>query len=223
MKIKIRAHLKNIALSLSLVVPVFFSSTAVLMADSLDDTIHSLQKEWAIANYKTAEDDLEKVFADLTSKAVNAVSANPDKAEPLIWNAIIVSTDAGKNGGLGALGKVKEARELLLKAEKINPEALNGSIYSSLGSLYYQVPGWPLGFGDDDQAEIYLKKALALNPDGIDSNYFYGDFLLDNDKYQEAKTYFEKALKAPARATRPLADEGRRAEIKEKLKTIERY
>jgi tetratricopeptide (TPR) repeat protein len=218
-----KSYLRNMALSITLVVPVFVASTALTMANNLDDTIHSLQKEWAIANYKTSEDDLEKAFETLTAKAVTAVNANPDKAEPLIWNANIVSSDAGKNGGLGALGKVKEARELLLKAEKINPNALDGSIYTSLGSLYYQVPGWPIGFGDDDQAEIYLKKALSINPNGIDSNYFYGDFLLDDSKYQEAKTYFEKALNAPPRATRPVADEGRRAEIKEKLKTIERY
>jgi Tfp pilus assembly protein PilF len=50
------------------------------------------------------------------------------------------------------------------------------------GALYYQVPGWPIGFGDKDKANELLKKALALNPDGIDPNYFYGDFLLKEKK-----------------------------------------
>lgn len=198
----------------------FFISITTLSAATLDETIHTLQKEWAIANYKTPEDGLEDAFEKLTIKAQEAVKTFPDKAEPLIWNAIVVSSDAGKNGGLSALGKVKEARKLLLAAEKINAKALNGSVYTSLGSLYYQVPGWPIGFGDDDEAEKYLKKALELNPDGLDSNYFYADFQLDQGNKDEAKKYFEKALKAPARQARPVADEGRHAEIAKKLKTL---
>ena len=192
-------------------------------SDNMLAALHSLQQQWALANYETAEDNLDKTFATLTQTAQDFVSQYPDHAEPLVWNAIIVSSDAGKTGGLGALGKVKEARKLLLKAEKINPLVLNGSIYTSLGSLYYQVPGWPIGFGDDEQAEKYLQKALTMNPEGIDSNYFYGDFLLEEGKYKEANEYLNKALKAPARPQRPLADKGRHGEIKAKLKKVESY
>ncbi|MDA1382172.1 hypothetical protein PCI56_27515 [Plesiomonas shigelloides subsp. oncorhynchi] len=53
---------------------------------------------------------------------------------------------------------VKEAKASLEKALKQNPNALDGSAYTSLGSLYYKVPGWPVGFGDDEQAERLLKK-----------------------------------------------------------------
>ena len=68
---------------------------------------------------------------------------------------------------------VCSSKNLLLQAEKIDSNALNGSIYTSLGSLYYKVPGWPIGFGDNSKALIYLKKALQINPNGIDANYFY--------------------------------------------------
>ncbi|MCU7939859.1 MAG: hypothetical protein KZQ64_00305 [gamma proteobacterium symbiont of Bathyaustriella thionipta] len=203
-----------------IILPALSLLTAAVSANSMDTAVQDLQKQWAIANYETAEADLDKTFTQLTEKAEQAVKDYPQKAEPLIWNAIIVSSDAGKTGGFGALGKVKKARKLLLEAEKINPDALHGSIYTSLGSLYYQVPGWPIGFGNDDKAEEYLKKALLLNPDGIDSNYFYGDFLLDQGKKEEASTYFNKALKAPARPQRPLADKGRQNEIQAKLKTM---
>jgi len=191
-----------------------------IYADSMDEAIHYLEKQWAIANYETADGDLEKAFAQLTQKAQQTVIKYPQKSAPLIWNAIIVSSDAGKNGGFSALGKAKKSRRLLLEAEKINPHALNGSLYTSLGSLYYQVPGWPIGFGDDEKAEKYLKKALSLNPDGIDPNYFYGDFLLDQGKKEEASVYFNKALNAPVRRNRPVADRGRKKEIQEKLQSI---
>ncbi len=48
---------------------------------------------------------------------------------------------------------------------------------------------------------------------GIDSNYFYGDYLAAQGKKQEAKVYLDKALKAAPRPGREVADAGRRNEI----------
>lgn len=191
-------------------------------AESMTQTLNKLQQDWAIANYQTEEAQLENVFETLNKNADNLIKAYPNQAEPLIWKAIILSTDAGKNGGLSALNKVNQARDALLAAEKINPEALDGSIYTSLGSLYYQVPGWPLAFGDDEKAKIYLEKALELNPDGIDSNYFYADYLLEQGDKTKAKVFFNQALNAPARVNRPLADKGRQAEIHQKLASLQK-
>ena len=173
-----------------------------------------IQHDWAVANYITPEDDQEEVFEKLVARARDLVKRYPGEAAPKVWLAITLSTDAGVNGGLGALGKVKEARKLLEAAENIEPEVLNGSVYTSLGSLYYQVPGWPIAFGNDEKAEMYLKKALRLNPRGIDPNYFYADYLLENDQPRKALEYLDKAMAAPARPDRPLADKGRREEVR---------
>ena len=75
------------------------------------------------------------------------------------------------------------------------------------------MPGWPIGFGSKERAEDYFKKSLALNPNGIDPNFFYGEYLLDAENYAEARVHLDKALKAPARPGRELADSGRRQEI----------
>jgi tetratricopeptide (TPR) repeat protein len=183
----------------------------------MGDEISKIQHAWALANYQTPESGQEQAFESLVAEARKLAEANPDSAEPKVWLAIVLSTDAGVTGGLGALGKVKEARRQLEAAEKINPDVLNGSIYTSLGSLYYQVPGWPIGFGDDEKAEQYLKKALAMNPNGIDPNYFYGDFMVEEGDYQQAVKYLEKAAAAPPRPGRTIADKGRQAEIQAKL------
>jgi len=127
---------------------------------------------------------------------------------------------AGAKGGLGALGLVKEAKAELETALRLDPQALDGSAYTSLGSLYYQVPGWPVGFGDDAQAEKLLKQALAINPGGIDPNYFYGDFLARQKRYAEARTALERALAAPDRPGRASADAGRRAEARRLLEQV---
>jgi len=202
-------------LKLMMLAPLLFFC-GLTQAD-MNSGLAEIQHAWAVANYQTAADDQELAFEKLVAEARKLAEAHPDSAEPKIWLAIVLSTDAGITGGLGALGKVKEARKQLEAAAKINPDALDGSIYTSLGSLYYQVPGWPIGFGDDEQAEQYLKQALALNPDGIDPNYFYGDFMLEEGNYQQAVSYLEKAAAAAPRSGRELADKGRKAEVHEKL------
>jgi len=193
---------------------VFLSSSA--LAD-LSTDIQKIQHDWAIANYDTAKDKQEEAFEALAKQAKEIADHYSDKAEPKVWLAIVLSTDAGVTGGLSALGKVKEARKLLEAAEAIDPDTLDGSVYTSLGSLYYKVPGWPIGFGNDKKADEYLKKALAVNPNGIDPNYFYGDFMLEEGKPDEAMRYLEKAMNAPPRPNRPLADSGRKQEIAAKL------
>ena len=130
-----------------------------------------------------------------------------------------MSTLAEKKGGIGALSLVNEAKLKLEKAERIDPTVLGGSVYASLGSLYAKVPGWPIGFGSDKKAEKYFKKALAINPDGLDINYFYAEFLAENDEEALALSHLEQALHAPKMVGRPLADEGRRKQAR-KLKEL---
>ena len=196
----------------SAIVALLFISTSSVQA-AMPEEIEKIQSAWAISKYQTSSDHQAAAFENLLASARKLTADYPDQAEPKVWLAICLSTDAGVNGGFSALGKVKEAKTLLDAAEKIDPKVLNGSVYTSLGSLYYQVPGWPIAFGNEEMAEKYLKKALAINPDGIDPNFFYGDFLLSEDHPKEALEYLKKAKAAPARRNRPVADAGRQSEI----------
>ena len=182
--------------------------------------LQNLQDRWAEINYQLPKEQRENAFASLSKQAQQAVAAEPNAAELQIWNGIILSTYAGAKGGLGALGLVKEAKASLEQGLALDPKALSGSAYTSLGSLYYQVPGWPVGFGDDEKAEVMLKQALAINPDGIDPNYFYGDYLARAKRFEEAKAALEKALQAPPRPNRQSADVGRKQEIQVLLNKV---
>lgn len=179
-----------------------------------------LQQNWEQVRYQTPKHAQEQQFERLLADAQRTAAQYPGSADLLIWYAIIESTYAGSKGGLGALANVKSAKKSLEQALAINPQALSGSAYTSLGSLYYQVPGWPIGFGDDKKAVELLQKGLAINPDGIDPNFFYGDYLYRKGDYAEATRVLRKALQAPARPSRKLADEGRRGEIEEVLDKI---
>jgi tetratricopeptide (TPR) repeat protein len=185
------------------------------------NTLQDLQQKWAEANYEMQGDAQVERFESLVAEAEAAAAAHPTDPEILIWEGIIKSTSAGKAGGLSALSLVKGARTALEQAMKIDDMALNGSAYTSLGALYYQVPGWPIAFGSDKKARELLEKAIQVNPNGIDSNFFYGDFLLQQKDYAAARLAFEKALAAPDRPGRVLADTGRRLEIRERLERLD--
>jgi tetratricopeptide (TPR) repeat protein len=209
--------------SQSLLVPLtclLATSFSFAATSSLEQDVTALQHGWATAWYQTPEAQKEVRFEALAADAQAVVDRNPGRAEPMIWQAIILSSSAKFQGGLGALDKIKHAREELLTAEKIDPHALDGSVYTSLGSLYATAPGWPLSFGDKQKAKVYLEKALAINPDGIDPNFFYGELLADLKQPTEARRYLEKALAAPPRPGRADADAGRRAEIQNALSNL---
>jgi len=190
------------------------------LAAPVDDAVSGLQREWETIRYQTAATQQAERYEALAAKAHQVVETYPDRAEPLIWNGIIVSTLAGAKGGLGALSLAKDAKSMYEQALKLRPDALDGSAYNSLAVLYYKVPSWPLGFGDKGKAKELLDKAVAINPKGIDVNYFYGEYLVETGKPADAVPYLERALAAPARPGREVADAGRRQEAKALLEKV---
>ena len=187
---------------------------------TLNQAILDVQTHWAQVMYETPQKAKDSAFDKLDSEAKAVTDRYPGRAEPLVWEAISLSSHAGVAGGLTGLGMAKQARDLLLQAERIDPKALDGSVYTSLGALYAKVPGWPIGFGDQKKAAAYFEKALAINPNGMDPNYLYGDFLFSQGRYRDSEQALERALHAPPRPNRPLADKGRKGEIEALLTQV---
>jgi len=214
-------HLRHACQAL-LVAGLFFVATGAARADDFDDTLHDIQHRWAEANYKATGGAQKEAFEALLEDARQFAAANPARAEALVWQGIVASTYAGVKGPFGAMSLAKEAREVLMQAEALDPTVLDGSVYTSLGTLYAKVPGGLIGFGDKNLARDYLEKAVQQNPDGIDPNYFYGEFLLEQKEYEAAKAALLKAKSAPQRPDRPLADEGRQREVAALLEEVNR-
>lgn len=204
-----------------LIALLFAANTAFAETAPLDASIIKLQHAWAKINYQTPEKEREAALKKLSDEAHQVSAANPGRPEPLIWEGIITSTLAKYQSTFVAGGTAKAARDLLLAAEKIDPNALEGSALTSLGSLYYKVPRF-VSFGDHDKARDYLERALKINPNGIDPNYFYAEFLLERGDQAKALEHFRKAQNAPARPGREDADAGRKAEIQAYLNTLEK-
>jgi len=189
-------------------------SQSVWALDAADQQrLNGIQQSWAHIQYELPEGQRTAAFEKLAAQASSFKQERQTVAEAWIWSGIVTSSWAGAQGGLGALSKVKDAKADLEKALALDPKALQGSAYTSLGALYDRVPGWPIGFGDSDKAEQLLKLALQINPNGIDSLYFWGDHLYRQKRYVEARAALQKAMQAAPRPGRESADAGRRKEI----------
>jgi len=189
-------------------------------ADSLKSSLLSIESEWASVYYKMPKQKQIIAYPQLLNKTITLSNQYPNRAEPLFWQAVIKATYADHQDAISALESIHEARDLLLKAIKINPQTMDGSAYVTLGTLYYMAPKWPIAFGDNVKAKEMLETALKINPDGIDANYYYGDFLLSNNEIAKAKNYFEKASKAPARVDQSFADIRLKEEAKLALRKV---
>ncbi|WP_194789971.1 hypothetical protein [Pseudomonas sp. UFMG81] len=210
--------MKKLAICLSI---GLLSQGAWAALDASDQQrLADIQQRWATIQYQLPAEQRTAAFEQLATQTTGFTHDRPTAAEAWIWSGIVTSSWAGAQGGLGALSKAKAARADLEKALSLDPKALQGSAYTSLAALYDRVPGWPIGFGDADKAGELLQEALKLNPNGIDSLYFWGDHLYRQKKYSEARMALQKALQAPPRPGRESADAGRRKDIEALLADI---
>lgn len=210
--------LLNLILVAFLVTAAAPAARAADPSTPLDKQVADLRNEWARIKFTVTDADVQqKDIIALEAVADEALKTFPDRPEPKIWTAIILATDAGITKSISGLPKLKRAKALLEAALKEDDKALGGSAYTTLGSLYYQVPGWPLSFGDKDKAAKNLKAALAINPDGAEPNYFYGDYLLKTGDYAGSLVSLQHALEAKPREGFETIDAGRKKEINQAI------
>jgi len=181
----------------------------------------SVQTDWDKANFGLSGAAQKVAMEELVATCVSGTEEQPGDVALLTWCGIVNSTYAGLASSFSAMKYARSAKTMLDRAIELSPDALQGAAKTSLGTLYYKVPGWPIGFGDSDKAEALLKEGLAVNPLGIDANYFYADYLLEQKDYDGARQHLERALKAQPRSGRELADAGRRKEIQSLIADIE--
>ncbi|GGY97785.1 tetratricopeptide repeat protein [Novosphingobium colocasiae] len=187
------------------------------LADMAGD-VKAVNDGWAHITYEVKGSSTQTKALDQLAKQANTLVARyPGKAEPLLWAGIVTSEQANRANFFHKLGLATKARDLIAKAYAIDPRAADGGAALSLGVLYYKVPGSPLAWGDDERAVKLLKQALATDPNGLDTNYFFGDYLLAQGDKAGARAYLQKALRAPHDASRPVWDAGRRREARDLL------
>ncbi len=175
-------------------------------AENLKDSLKNIELEWAKVYYEQPKQKQQAAYPVLLDKMQQLAKIDPNDAGVIYWTALIKASYAAHQNPVDALEAIHEVRDLLSKAIAINPKVMNGAAYVVLGTLYDKAPQWPIAFGDDDIAKKMLETALEISPNGVESNYFYGEFLLNHDDVQAASSYFKKVISVPVRSEQPYPD-----------------
>lgn len=209
----------KLKLVLVMVITSMLASSAYA-EESLNNAMQALKVEWAQVKYQTPKQDKVKKLEAIIEQ-VNQLSAQyPNEALPALWQGTMLSTLASLKGGLSALSSAKQAKNSLEASLSKDPQLENGYAHVILGALYSKVPGKPLGFGNKETAKRHFQTALKIDPQGLESNYFYGEFLMNEGKFAEAKQYLEIAQKSTANPDFQIFEVGRRQEIAAALQSV---
>ena len=179
----------------------------IIYAKDINPELGRIESQWATIYYAQDNYDQQENYSALLKETTSLLNQHPESAELMIWQAIIISTHAAFENPFNALDSINRAKRILETAIHKKPVALDGAAFVALGTLYYMTPGWPISFGDQHKAEKLLRTALEINPNGIDPNYFYADYLLSINKIEQASKYFKLALKSPNRKDQAYADQ----------------
>ena len=201
----------------------FFLACSVALAEpSADELAKTLNDEWEAIFYTQPADQQAVQFKALLPRIREFKAKFPNRAEPLVIEAVTLCTLVAAEWSFSALGDIENATDLLLKSMELDPNAMEAAAYIALGNLYYRLPGGPLSFGDDDLARQYLESAVKYYPNEVDANYFLGDYWLGEEDYGKALVYLEKADKAKIRKEHILADTRTKAETRNALEAARR-
>ena len=175
-----------------------------------NDPMLEIAQAWDHARYTVNEEDDRGAelhqLGDVIDKQI-AVHANDPNL--LIWRAIILAGEADAIDGPTALPLAWRAKHLLEQAGTLNPDSASAcAMHTTLGMLYARVPGFPLAFGDRHLAETHLRRGLAIEPNGIEANFFYGVFLIDERRFRAALPFLHKVLDWHPRPERTVGDAG---------------
>jgi tetratricopeptide (TPR) repeat protein len=216
------SHKRLTLIAVSLLLMLCRHPAGAAEPSSMAAALGHIEHQWArIVFQVTNSDEQDREMRALCDTAAKLVARYPGRAEPLIWDGIVTSSEAQYAGTFSALGYAKDARALFQQAGGIDYRAVDGAVPTSLGALYYLVPGFPFGFGDDSVARQYLQQGVQISPNGLDANFFYGDFLFRQGEYSKAAAALRHALAAPRDPQRPIWDAGRRGQIRTLLAKVE--
>ena len=207
--------MRVLALLLALAIgPVCQGESAIAGARTL-----ALMQEWDIAQYTSPDDRRRAMALKGLGARIDALPATrAGDVRYLVWRAAVLAAEADATDGPQALFMAARAKRLLEVAARHNPSRETSSVLeATLGALYFNAPGFPLGFGDDAVAESHFVAAVRADPDNPESQFYYGDFLLSQHRDREAAVALRHALDDLPRPGRAIGDTGLTQQIEAEL------
>ena len=87
-----------------------------LSASAFESELFSLKNRWEHTVTEMPANQRESTLRALAGEAERLAQQNPNEAEVLIWQGIVLASYARERGGLGALGTAGDARTVLERA-----------------------------------------------------------------------------------------------------------
>ena len=87
----LRSRIAYVAIAGMLAAPLAFAAP-------VDDAVAELARDWADIKYKVPANEQAAKYEALANRAHKVSATYPDRAEPLVWEGIIVSSFAGAKG-----------------------------------------------------------------------------------------------------------------------------
>ena len=91
---------------------------------AFEQTVQSIKDEWANVFYLMPADEQTPRFEGLLNRVRDLAVRYPASPEPLVLEALVQCGLAAADGGLGALGRINRAREVLNQSLVIDPLAM---------------------------------------------------------------------------------------------------
>jgi tetratricopeptide (TPR) repeat protein len=127
-----------------------------------------------------------------------AIKANPSGVEGHYYSGIDRALQAATKIFVTAKFMVPGIRDAWKRAMQIDAAFDHGGPPRALGSLYAHAPPWPASIGDPELGVELLSQALKSAPDYPQNALMFGDALLADEKYEDAKQQYRKVLGAQA-------------------------
>lgn len=122
--------------------------------------------------------------------AVSAIAKHPQHPELLYYYATIGLCYLDFHR-FKAVFLVNALLETFEKTRKLVPALDDGGSDRSLGILYHELPGWPLGRGDKKKSLYHLKEAVRISPERAANRLTLAKVLAETDAFEEGWTHVE--------------------------------
>jgi hypothetical protein len=193
---------------------------AAAQAAPSDELIRPIQDRWAEIKYRSPAKQQADLYNELSEKVRQISAANPNFPPALIWEGIVVSSEAGARGGLGGLSLAKDAKKVLeesLKLDEKSPQRLR--LYQPRRALR-QGSRLAAGLRRQEKSRGAFPQVPERQP-GRDRPELLLRRVPDRPGARRRRPQLSgKSAQAAPRPGRELADQGRRQEIQALLKQI---
>jgi len=161
--------------------------------------------------YATPQDNQKlKLFAKGMELSLQFQRSWPADPAGYYFYALFISLWAEEKGIITAIkeGVATKVRNAALKVIDLDPKYRSGGPWKMLAVLYHVSPQIPFltPWASSDSAEVYLEKALRMNPHDPPANYFMARLLAETNREEQAIQWTAKIINRPLRPEQLMED-----------------